>query len=496
MPDSTQGKPPALSAGDLAALANQAGAAQSGSADLLANLRKVSFLSTFSDKALGLVAAITHETRVAARTVLFREGDSGNALYIIKSGRATISKCNKLGIEVVIATLGPGAIIGDMALIDKQPRSATLTTTFESVFYVINEEDFQRLLYSEPDVTRSTLCLLTDRIRKTNDRLIDYALDNHPDMVILTDTDYRLTDINRQAQVLLKIKPGEPIAESVAAKLRVLLEKVRQRGQDRSPFFWVLMKPEKLFLWIHVNTLKNYQGYLQGYLVELRDITQARDTSRRSLEIASFIIHRLPDLVDRLRSQIALVEASAVTGKDIVPTVRELTRQINKLLAFTELEAGPLRVERRMVCPDAIVADLINFHQGVLAEKEHSIDCVLDFGDGQVMADEDWLRKLVSILLNNAITYSPAASTIGFQTSRTPFGRFRCRIQNQTATAPDQAMANRLFDIRQQLEDFESLRSADFGLELPLARHIVDAHGGSIAVEPDMGDLFSVVFEI
>lgn len=470
--------------------------AQPSPDDLIGRLRKVPFFQSFSDEAMREIAAITSEQVFPSRTEIFREGDRGDALYVIKSGRATICKRNRVGVDVVIATLTEGAIIGDMALIDQQPRSATLNTIFPTTFYIIKEADFQRLLYSHREVTKGTLVLLTDRVRRANEKLIDFALDSHPDMVILTDTDYRVTDINRQAQLLLKIDPEKNLSNGLVGKLQCLLEKVRIQAQERNPFFMILMKPEKLFLWVHVNPLKNHQGFLQGYLIELRDITQARDSSRRSLEIASFIIHRLPLLIEKMKTQGTPDVEIAGLLPEQSGLHRELNRQVNKLIAFTDLEAGPLRIQRSDLNPDELVSEIINFHQFVMAEKQQSLDCHLEFGEGKIFADEDWLRKLFTILLSNAITYSVEGSVIAIHTSQPQPGRFRCRIQNPTDFAVSEENARRFFDIAKQLEDFESLRTTDFGLELPLARHIIEAHNGRITIEPGLENLFSVVFEL
>ncbi|MFZ2959609.1 MAG: cyclic nucleotide-binding domain-containing protein [Candidatus Ozemobacteraceae bacterium] len=464
--------------------------------EIIQRLRSVPFLQNFSEDAIYEIALITTEKTFPGRSVVFREGDRGDALYIIKSGRATIGKRNRLDVDVIIATLSDGAIVGDMALIDQQPRSATLSTVTPTTFYIIQEVDFQQLLYNNREVTRGTLVLLTDRIRRSNERLIDFALDNHPDMVLLTDTDFRITDVNKQAQSLLKIHPNEELEPGVMGKLGILLEKVRNQTNERKPFFMILMKPEKLFLWVHVNPLKNSQGYLQGYLIELRDITQARDTSRRSLEIASFIIHRLPNLIEKMRGADISEEPAQDLSSDYVACVREVNRQVNKLVAFTDLEAGPLRIQRSKVNPDEIATGVINSLQYVMAMKHQSFELHLDFGAGNILADGDWLRKLLTILISNAVTYSADGSVIVVQTSQLIPGTLRCRIQNPTDFVISEEASRRYFDITTQLEDFEALRSADFGLELPLASHIIEAHNGRISVEPNLQNLFSVVFEI
>ncbi len=131
-------------------------------------LSKVSLFTSLSEKALLDLSAITVEQAVPAKTMVFKEGDPGDALYIIKSGKVNILKRTSSGTDSVLATLGKEMVIGDMAVIDDMPRSASVATVQDTVFLVITKNDFKSLLSSTPEIAFQILKMMTERLRKTN----------------------------------------------------------------------------------------------------------------------------------------------------------------------------------------------------------------------------------------------------------------------------------------------------------------------------------------
>ena len=257
----------------------------------------------------------------------------------------------------------------------------------------------------------------------------------------------------------------------------------------------VLLKPERLFIWIHASPVHGPSGELRGHVIELRDTTSNQDASRRSLEIASFIVHRFPELTEKLAGSLAQVPDPGLKG-EMTTLHREIDRQVNKLVAFTELEAGPLRLLRMPLAVDDVLRDLVERHQPLAAERGLSFACALTCGDATVEADEDWLVRLFHILIENALGYCEGGKVVAVASEPLTGGRCRVVIENPVAAAPDADTVARLFDLRRQLSEFETSLGDDFSLELPLARHIVEAHGGRIEVTPDLAGVFRVVVEI
>jgi len=103
---------------------------------------------------------------LAAQTFLFLEGDIGQEMYFLRSGRVRVLRRDD-GRTRVLAELGPGAILGEMSLLDHQPRSAAVLTLEESEFEVIDHGTFDAALESLPNWMRSMLLLLVRRLRET-----------------------------------------------------------------------------------------------------------------------------------------------------------------------------------------------------------------------------------------------------------------------------------------------------------------------------------------
>ncbi len=141
------------------------------SIDKIQFLRQVTLFRSLTDKALLDLSAITIEQNIPAKTMVFKEGDKGDALYIVKSGKVNVLKRNKAGVDSVLVSLAKGSVIGDMAIIDEQPRSASIATIQETSFLIITKDDFRQLLADVPEISFQILKLTTERLRATNDHL-------------------------------------------------------------------------------------------------------------------------------------------------------------------------------------------------------------------------------------------------------------------------------------------------------------------------------------
>lgn len=108
--------------------------------------------------------------RVPAGTVLFREGDKGEEMYILQSGKVKITKKIR-GVEKTLATLEKGEFFGEMAILNDKPRSATAETVEDSDMLVIDRKTFETLLRSNVEIAIRFIKRLADRLRETNEQM-------------------------------------------------------------------------------------------------------------------------------------------------------------------------------------------------------------------------------------------------------------------------------------------------------------------------------------
>lgn len=117
---------------------------------------------------------LTHFTK---GHVLFHEGDEGEDMYIIQAGKVAIKKKVSHG-ETVLATLEKGDFFGEMAILERMPRSASAETVEESDLIVINGETFGDMIKANPEIAIRMLRKYSIRLRETN-RQVEQVL-GHP----------------------------------------------------------------------------------------------------------------------------------------------------------------------------------------------------------------------------------------------------------------------------------------------------------------------------
>ena len=95
--------------------------------------------------------------------IIFREGDPATEIYVIKSGKVDVSSGNRQ-----LATIGENGIFGEMALIDKAPRSATVTAASDVELVPVDERQFLFLVSQTPFFALKVMRVLAGRLRVAN----------------------------------------------------------------------------------------------------------------------------------------------------------------------------------------------------------------------------------------------------------------------------------------------------------------------------------------
>jgi CRP-like cAMP-binding protein len=122
-------------------------------------LRKVPLFSRLDKKHLQAVAQITDELDLPAGKVMATEGDRGREFFVLLEGEADVKKGDRS-----INTMKTGDFFGEIALVTKMPRTASVTATTPVRVLVITERDFDALLKKSPEVGRNVAEALAERV--------------------------------------------------------------------------------------------------------------------------------------------------------------------------------------------------------------------------------------------------------------------------------------------------------------------------------------------
>jgi CRP/FNR family cyclic AMP-dependent transcriptional regulator len=134
-------------------------------------LRSVPLFSSLDDNAAKELRDLLKTENFPAGTQLFQKGDTGDAMYLIESGRVRISITDEDRKEITLAELAQGDFFGEMSLIDGRQRSADAHVIDNARFAVLSRPDFLAFVRSNPDVALGMLGALTDRLRRTDELL-------------------------------------------------------------------------------------------------------------------------------------------------------------------------------------------------------------------------------------------------------------------------------------------------------------------------------------
>ena len=125
-------------------------------------------LQPLSVAALERVAKAGSHVEIESGVTLCQAGDPGDAIYVVLEGEVEILTRSAEGHDVHIAALGPGAIIGEMAVLDGGPRSADMVTVRRSKLFRIPRQALMSVLTSDPEAAVALIVELSRRLRASN----------------------------------------------------------------------------------------------------------------------------------------------------------------------------------------------------------------------------------------------------------------------------------------------------------------------------------------
>jgi len=134
-------------------------------------LRSVPLFASLDDEAAKELRNLLSEKVVPQNTRLFNQGDRGDAMYLIESGRVRISIRDHDKQELTLAELAQGDFFGEMSIIDGRQRSADARVLEEARLAVLSRDDFLRFVRTNSHVALEMLSALTDRLRRTDELL-------------------------------------------------------------------------------------------------------------------------------------------------------------------------------------------------------------------------------------------------------------------------------------------------------------------------------------
>ena len=156
------------------------GEERASAVDLLA---RVPLLSGLEPAELERIAQVAIPRSFPKGARVFHEGDTSDACYVIRSGEVRVTREHPDGRAIALATLGPGELVGELAMIDGGVRSASVEALTDVDLLAVSATDMRGLLERNAQITAKLVVALTKRLRETNERISRQSFQTVPSRV-------------------------------------------------------------------------------------------------------------------------------------------------------------------------------------------------------------------------------------------------------------------------------------------------------------------------
>jgi CRP-like cAMP-binding protein len=146
-------------------------------------VRKAPLFTALDDASASTLRASMKEVKINKGQTLFKEGDSGDRLFVVVEGKLKLGTSSGDGRENLLSILGPGDMFGELSLFDPGPRTATATAVTDSKLLSLANDQVIGWVTAHPEVSLQLLGRLAQRLRRTNEVLADLVFADVPGRV-------------------------------------------------------------------------------------------------------------------------------------------------------------------------------------------------------------------------------------------------------------------------------------------------------------------------
>ncbi len=234
-------------------------------------------------------------------------------------------------------------------------------------------------------------------------------------------------------------------------------------------------------------------------------VMELENSRKAQKNLIAGIAHELNTPLTTIRGHIEGIadgtfEATENRIEIIEAQIGHMQNMVRDLLDLSQAEAGTLRLQKTLVDSNAVLAQLVDFFEPLLQEKEITVACEFSEPSAIIRADEQRLKQIFINLLTNAIRYTNAGGTITIATNtRRLFGKSYLTVGiKDSGIGIATADLPLVFDYLFRAEQSRSRATGGRGIGLALVKQLVAAHGGRIFVSSVLGSgsSFSVILPV
>jgi PAS domain S-box-containing protein len=322
------------------------------------------------------------------------------------------------------------------------------------------------------------------------------------DPVIVTDKDGVLVLMNQAAATVFEVRgtdwQGKAVREVVGnqswAEVMELGSTRRIEQEHSDPLFAFTRNDLKLYFRPRQAHIVDEHGNIQGVVTLLQDVTRFKDLDRMKSEFIATVSHELRTPLTSLSMGIDILSQGVVGSvnqrqKDLLVAAKDdserLRKLVKELLDLSKLESGKYELKKELVDFRRLVADAVRPLRLPFDEKQIRLELNIPEHLPALSADPHQLTWVVTNLLSNALRYTDTGGKVQLTAKEEKEGLF-VAVTDTGHGIPRENLET-VFDKFVQVKSSTETTPGSVGLGLAIAREVVEAHGGRIWVESQMG---------
>lgn len=347
----------------------------------------------------------------------------------------------------------------------------------------------------------------TDRAKLLRtQRTTQMAINSLPDAVAVFSSQGTVDMSNEPAQRLFGIKPGTQVESLGKEWLTILHAKVARELRPFNPQGYeaaiqIFRDGSECYFLPHAIPILDESRQLMGVTVVLADVTELRRLDEAKSDLLATVSHELKTRLTSVRMAVHLLLDENLGGlnakqTDLVLTAREdaerLYRIIEGLLDIGRIRSGNLKMRLQAMDAQELILNSVEAVRHAMQDKGLKLTCDLPADLPQVAADPSRVHLILANLLANALKYTPAGGSVKVTAARQEEG-VRVAVADTGIGIPAD-------DVPHVFERFfRGVREGEpggAGLGLAIAKEVVEAHGGTIGLESQIGEGTTVHFTL
>ncbi len=322
------------------------------------------------------------------------------------------------------------------------------------------------------------------------------------DGAVITDAQLNIVMLNSSTERLLNMKREECLGNNLLGFISDFQPSIPwkelERKEEKVVNFDLVRKGGKaLFLSVVASRIRNGEGKLLGQIMVFRDITEEKREEVVKRNFLNLISHKLRNPLTTILGYLPFLQekmkALGKSEKEVLGVIEReglvLSSHVDKLLMFTLLEREYLEMDREKVNVKSLVNTVLEMIDSLVKvnQAEVEVDGKLD-DIGQIYVDKLKVQNVIENLVENAIKFNDKKKKKVRITGHSVDAKFiQMEIADNGPGVPSEEQ-EKIFQKFYQIEEYFTGKVEGIGLGLPLARRLVEAHGGKIWVESKLGE--------